>query len=78
MAMFPIFMIGLLAGAILATVYITYRKETDPTVNTHLLNAEIIRLTADIDTLKAANEELEEELRWARMRNEREEKESKE
>lgn len=73
MAMFPIFMIGLLAGAILATIYITFRKETDPTVKTHLQQAEIIRLNADIETLKAANEELEEELKWARMENQRNE-----
>lgn len=78
MAMFPVFMIGLLAGAILATIYITFRKETDPQVKTHLQQAEIIRLNADIEVLKAANEELEEELKWARMKNEREEKESKE
>lgn len=78
MAMFPIFMIGLLAGAILATVYITFRKETDPQVKTHLQQAEIIRLNADIEVLKAANEELEAELKLARIKNDREEKENQE
>lgn len=78
MTMFPIFMIGLLAGVILATVYITFRKETDPQVKTHLQQAEIIRLNADIEVLKAANEELEAELKLARIKNDREEKESKE
>lgn len=78
MTMFPIFMIGLLAGAILATVYITFRKETDPQVKTHLQQAEIIRLNADIEVLKAANEELEAELKLARIKNDREEKENQE
>lgn len=78
MAMFPIFVIGLLAGVMLATVYITFKKETDSQVKTHLQQAEIIRLNADIEILKTTNEELEDELKLARIKNDRGEKESKE
>lgn len=58
MAMFPIFMIGLIAGAILGYIFSIYRKETPSETKFKLQEAEIIRLKEDIKMLETVNEGL--------------------
>ena len=58
MAMFPIFIIGLVAGAVATSAYFTYKKETPSEVKFKLQEATIIALKEDIKTLEATNEEL--------------------
>lgn len=52
MAMFPIFMIGLVAGAILGYVFSIYKKETPSETKLKLLEAEIITLKSDKEMLE--------------------------
>lgn len=52
MAMFPIFMIGLIAGGILGYVYSIYKKETPSETKLKLLEAEIISLKSDKEMLE--------------------------
>ena len=58
MAMFPIFMIGLIAGAILGYIFSIYKKETPSETKFKLQEAEIIRLKEDIKMLETVNEGL--------------------
>ena len=58
MAMFPIFIVGLVAGALLTTAYFVHKKETPSEVRFRLQEATIIALKEDIKTLEATNEEL--------------------
>ena len=68
MAMFPIFIIGLLVGAVATSVYFNYKKETPSEAKFHLQEATIISLREDIKTLEAANEELRAQLQTKRGR----------
>lgn len=52
MAMFPIFMIGLVAGIVLGYVYSIYKKETPSETRLKLLEAEIITLKSDKEMLE--------------------------
>ncbi len=56
MAMFPIFIVGLVAGALLTTAYFMHKKETPSEVRFRLQEATIIALKEDIKTLETANE----------------------
>lgn len=56
--MFPIFMIGLIAGAILGYIFSIYKKETPSETKFKLQEAEIIRLKEDIKMLETVNEGL--------------------
>ena len=62
MAMFPIFIVGLVAGALLTTAYFMHKKETPSEVRFRLQEATIIALKEDIKTLETANEELRTQL----------------
>lgn len=52
MAMFPIFMIGLVAGAILGYIFSIYKKETPSEIKLKLLEDEIISLKSDNEMLE--------------------------
>ena len=62
MAMFPVFISGLLAGAYVMYIYIKYKKDTPSEVKFKLQEATIIALKEDIKTLEATNEELRSKL----------------
>lgn len=74
MAMFPIFMIGLVAGILLSSVYNMYRKETPSETKFRMQEAEIIRHKSDkemldklVDKLYAKIDKLEKELHEIKM-----------
>ncbi|MDE6946255.1 MAG: hypothetical protein K2P14_03610 [Anaeroplasmataceae bacterium] len=52
MAMFPIFMIGLVVGGIVGYTYSIYKKETPSETRLKLLEAEIITLKSDKEMLE--------------------------
>ena len=52
MAMFPIFIIGLISGVILSSVYNMYKKETPSETRLKLLEAEIASLKNDKELLE--------------------------
>ena len=58
MAMFPIFIIGLVAGIAMTVVYFNYRKDTPSEIKLKTQEQTIISLKEDIKTLEATNEEL--------------------
>lgn len=74
MAMFPIFMIGLVAGILLSSVYNMYRKETPSETKFRMQEAEIMRHKSDkemldklVDKLYAKIDKLEKELHEIKM-----------
>ncbi len=52
MAMFPIFMVGLIAGGILGYVFSIYKKETPSETKFRIMEAEIIALKNDKEMLE--------------------------
>lgn len=66
MAMFPIFIIGLLVGILLGValtnLYFYYRQTAPTEVKFRIQEATIISLQEDIKTLESTNEKLLEEL----------------
>lgn len=62
MAMFPIFMIGLFAGMLLAYVYYRHIKSIPSKTKFDLQERTIVSLREDIETLELANEDLRKQL----------------
>ena len=62
MAMFPIFMIGLFAGMLLAYVYYHYIKSVPSKTKFDLQERTIVSLREDIEALELANEDLRKQL----------------
>lgn len=62
MAMFPIFIVGLLAGALLTTAFFIHKKETPSEVRFRLQEATIIALKEDIASLETVNFDLRTQL----------------
>lgn len=69
MAMFPIFIIGLISGIILSAVYNMYKKETPSETQFHILSKELEQEKKDkatldklVDKLYAKIDKLEKEL----------------
>ena len=58
MAMFPIFMIGLFAGMLLAYVYYRHIKSIPSKIKFDLQERTIVSLREDIEALELANEDL--------------------
>lgn len=58
MAMFPIFMIGLVAGAILGYVFSIYKKETPSETKFRIMEAEMITLKSDKEMLENLTDKL--------------------
>lgn len=52
MAMFPIFMIGLVVGIVVTNIYHMYKKEVPSETKLKLLEAEIIALKGDKEMLE--------------------------
>lgn len=62
MAMFPIFMIGLFAGMLLAYIYYRYIKSIPSKTKFDLQERTIVSLREDIEALELANEDLRKQL----------------
>lgn len=62
MAMFPIFMIGLFAGMLLAYVYYRYIKSVPSKTKFELQERTIVTLREDVEALELANEDLRKRL----------------
>ena len=62
MAMFPIFMIGLFAGILLAYVYYRHIKSVPSKTKFDLQERTIVSLRKDIEALELANEGLRKQL----------------
>ena len=62
MAMFPIFMIGLFAGMLLAYVYYRYIKSVPSKTKFELQERTIVSLREDIEALQLVNEDLRKQL----------------
>ena len=62
MAMFPIFMIGLFAGMLLAYVYYRYIKSVPSKTKFDLQERTIVLLREDIEALELVNEDLRKQL----------------
>lgn len=62
MAMFPIFMIGLFAGMLLAYVYYCHIKSVPSKTKFDLQERLIVTLREDIEALELANEDLRKQL----------------
>ena len=63
MAMFPIFMIGLFAGMLLAYVYYRYIKSVPSKTKFELQERTIVTLREDVEALELANEDLRKRLK---------------
>lgn len=63
MAMFPIFLCGILLGGVLGYVCSLYRKEIPSNTKLESLQMKILSQEEDILLLKAINNELREELK---------------
>ena len=68
MAMFPVFILGLVVGVLFAGAYFAHKKETPSEVQLKLQEAKIIALQADIQALEETNEELRSKLAIKRTR----------
>lgn len=62
MAMFPIFMIGLVAGSILGYVFSIYKKEIPSETKFHIMEAEITTLKSDKEMLEKLTDKQYKEL----------------
>ena len=62
MAMFPIFIIGLFAGMLLAYVYYRYIKSAPSKTKFDLQERTIVSLREDIEALELVNEDLRKQL----------------
>ena len=62
MAMFPIFMIGLFAGMLLAYVYYRHIKSVPSKTKFELQERTIVSLREDIEALELVNEDLRKQL----------------
>ena len=62
MAMFPIFMIGLFAGMLLAYIYYRYIKSIPSKTKFDLQERTIVSLREDIEALELVNEDLRKQL----------------
>lgn len=62
MAMFPIFMIGLFAGMLLAYVYYRHIKSVPSKTKFDLQERTIVSLREDIEALELVNEDLRKQL----------------
>lgn len=62
MAMFPIFIIGLFAGMLLAYVYYRYIKSVPSKTKFDLQERTIVSLREDIEALELVNEDLRKQL----------------
>lgn len=62
MPMFPIFIIGILAGMILTCVWYNFKKDTPSEVKVRLQDARILQYQTDIEILKKDNDKLRDEL----------------
>ena len=63
MAMFPIFIIGLLAGILFSYVYLRYIKAIPSKTKFDIQEKTIVSLREDIEALQLANEDLREQLK---------------
>ena len=63
MAMFPIFMIGLFAGMLLAYVYYRHIKSVPSKTKFELQERTIVTLREDVEALELANEDLRKQLK---------------
>lgn len=63
MAMFPIFMIGLFAGMLLAYVYYRHIKSVPSKTKFDLQERTIVSLREDIEALELVNEDLRKQLK---------------
>ena len=63
MAMFPIFMIGLFAGMLLAYVYYRHIKSVPSKTKFELQERTIVTLREDVEALELANEDLRKRLK---------------
>lgn len=62
MAMFPIFMIGLVAGGILGYILSIYKKETPSETKFRMMEAEMITLKGDKEMLEKLTDKLYKEI----------------
>ena len=62
MAMFPIFMVGLFAGMLLAYVYYRHIKSVPSKTKFELQERTIVSLREDIEALQLVNEDLRKQL----------------
>lgn len=69
MAMFPIFMIGLVAGVILGYVFSIYKKETPSETKFRIMEAEIIALKSDKEMLEKLTDKQYKELEELKKRS---------
>ena len=62
MAMFPVFIVGLLAGILFSYVYLRYIKEIPSKTKFDIQEKTIVSLREDIETLQLVNEDLRKQL----------------
>lgn len=62
MAMFPVFIVGLLAGILFSYVYLRYIKSVPSKTKFDLQERTIVSLREDIEALELANEDLRKQL----------------
>ena len=63
MAMFPVFIVGLLAGILFSYVYLRYMKAIPSKTKFDIQEKTIVSLREDIEALQLANEDLREQLK---------------
>ena len=63
MAMFPVFIVGLLAGILFSYVYLCYIKEIPSKTKFDIQEKTIVSLKEDIEALQLANEDLRKQLK---------------
>lgn len=69
MAMFPIFMIGLIAGWIFGYILAIYKKETPSETQFHILEAKLIRYKSDNEMLGELTDKLYKEIDELKKQN---------
>ena len=63
MAMFPVFIVGLLAGILFSYVYLRYIKAIPSKTKFDIQEKTIVSLREDIEALQLANEDLQKRLK---------------
>lgn len=63
MAMFPVFIVGLLAGILFSYVYLRYIKEIPSKTKFDIQEKTIVSLREDIEALQLVNEDLRKQLK---------------
>ena len=74
MAMFPVFIVGLLAGILFSYVYLRYMKAIPSKTKFDIQEKTIVSLREDIEALQLVNEDLRKQLEEKKINNRRIEK----